>query len=1117
MTAGESSATQEAALLVEASRVSDEDVDNIRDSHERLTGHRRVGSINWFIPDVDNPFYGGIHTILRFADHFRQRGVENRFIVLGLGSEEQVRSAVTRAFPGLADAPILVSGGDRDFERDLPHADAAVASLWSTVYALVRSRCADRYFYFVQDFEPMFYPAGTSYALAEETYRMGLYGVVNGPVLKDVYESYVNRAVSFMPCVDTEIFHPGPGRSPDDQRFKVFLYGRPGHPRNCYELGISALRHLRERLGDRLHVVTAGADQPQPSGTEDWIQQLGLLGYEETARLYRECDAGLVLSVSMHPSYIPLQLMASGALVVSNRNPATGWLLRDGENCLLGGATTEDLAGALHHGLTEPAVRRTLTVQALEDIRTRHSDWVPQMERVFRFIEDPTADSTSDANATPSVEAIGPERIAAMRPLDSERHYRAQIKTKDLVIEQRDAMIREQEAVIEDREGILIGKAEQIMEKDLAIARRDEMVAERDRAIAAYQSTALSRFASGLQRWLERVAPWGTRRRGVVVQMRAGLGALLDGGLWSFLRWLLSPWRWVPGLFRAPLGPTRVPSGIVVADDRVPDPYQMWLRRHHPRGERLGELRDEAHQLQYRPLISVLVPAYRSDPRWLREAIDSVRAQVYEHWELCVVDDGSARRDLRKLLRRYRRGDQRIRIRVLRTNQGIAGASNEALAMSRGDFVALLDHDDILQPDALFEVVKLLNERRDLDYIYTDEDKLDLDGRRLDPLFKPDWSPDLLLSLNYVTHLSVFRREVLDQVGGFRRGFEGSQDYDLVLRATELTDRIAHVPKPLYSWRTVPGSAAGSDEAKPYAYEAAKRALAEALERRGHPGMIDDGVVRGYYRARYPIRGAPSVAIVIPTRDRVDLLRRCISSIRERSTYSNYQIVVLDNDSTDPETKEYLAGLDAQVIPYPETFNFARMMNIAVSSVDAEFVLFLNNDTEVVSPDWIEALVEHGQRPEVAAVGARLLFPDGTSQHEGILVGPGGGLAGNLDTRGYFLLGRVIRNCSAVTAACMLLRREIFRELGGFEERLAVAYNDVDLCLRAREKGYLIVYTPFAELLHHEGGTRGRTGRTHPEAEERLFRARWGTYRDPYYNPNLDIDRPFEIAAVGDR
>jgi GT2 family glycosyltransferase/2-polyprenyl-3-methyl-5-hydroxy-6-metoxy-1,4-benzoquinol methylase/glycosyltransferase involved in cell wall biosynthesis len=1043
-------------ILVETSRISDEDREAVRLAHERHQGPRGVRSINWFIPTFEHAHYGGIHTILRFAKRFRNAfGIENRFVVIGAVAEARFKEGITRAFPSLADSPIHVVDSAKA-EQEVPKGDAAIATLWSTAYPMVRSRSADRYFYFVQDFEPMFYPAGSVYAVAEETYRLGLYGIVNGPTLKEVYRSYGGIAAYFTPCVDTTLFRP-PDEPRDDDVFTVFLYARPGHPRNCYELAMASLRLAKQGLGDRLRVVAAGSEQ-QEQLEEDWIENLGMLPYRETAELYRRCHAGLALSVSMHPSYIPMELMASGALVVSNSNPANGWLLRDRENALLAPAIVEGLASALHAGLTDTDLRARLTERALEDVRSRHSDWEREIDAVHAYLCDPEAATTTPERPTPG-------ESDALRG--------------DLRLQ-----VAEVQAELDNKVAVLRGKAEQIKEKDMAILQRDWMVSAQGKRIAELESSGALRLGRKLRRSIDSLAPFGTYRR-------------------AFLRLFRG------GRFKPPLPPPKVPSGIVVQPGRRPDSYDLWLHRNQLDDERIADLRRTASELAYRPKVSVLIPTYNTDPRWLREAIDSVRAQIYDNWELCVADDGSSRRDTRTTLRRYRRGEPRIKVTFAKRNSGIVAASNAALAMATGEFVALLDHDDVLQPEALFEVVKALNERSDADFIYTDEDKIELDGRRAEPFFKPDWSPDLLGSLNYVTHLSVFRKELVEGLGGFRRGFDGSQDYDLILRVTEAADSIIHVPRPVYSWRKVPGSAAASSEAKPYAYEAAKRALQESLERRGYEGEVLDGPFTGHYRIRYRLRERPRVSIVVPTRDRLDLVAPCVESIRERTSYDNYELVIVDNDSHEPETREYLDRFDGRVIHHPGPFNFARIMNQTVEEIDTPMVLFLNNDTEVIEGEWLEAMLEHGQRPDVAAVGARLLFPDGTPQHEGILVGLGGGLAGNIVAERYGF-GVAIRNVSAVTAACMLTRAEVFRELGGFDEGLAVAYNDVDFCLRAREKGYLIVYTPHALLYHKEGGSRGLDGGQPPEDRTR-FRSRWRSYRDPYYNPNFDMERPFKL------
>jgi GT2 family glycosyltransferase len=612
------------------------------------------------------------------------------------------------------------------------------------------------------------------------------------------------------------------------------------------------------------------------------------------------------------------------------------------------------------------------------------------------------------------------------------------------------------------------------------------------------------RVVNRLHRSLDRAAPWGTRRRSVLLAPTRAFRVADREGWGAFFGRLVRVWEWVPRLFR----PARPAVEGLSPDER----YELWIKTAVLSKKGIRQMRRLARSFPYRPRISVVLPVYDPEPAWLRVAIDSVRSQVYDPWELCIVDDGSSREDVREVIRAYQGSDPRIRVRYHDRNRGISAASNAAMELATGEFIGFLDHDDELRPNALYEVVRLLNRRRDLDYIYSDEDKKELSGWLTEPFFKPDWSPDFLMSVNYVTHFSVYRAEVLREVGGFRTEYDGSQDYDLALRVTERTDQIAHIPLPLYSWRKVPGSAASSLDFKDYAYEAGKKALESSLGRRGYRGSVEHGLVEGRYRVRYEIRGEPKVLIVIPSRDRADLLERCVQSIIQASTYNRYELLVVDNDSKERRTRDYLSSFPGRSVRFPGPFNFARMMNAAAEETgDADFLLFLNNDTEVISPEWIEAMIEHGQRPEVAAVGARLLFPNGDPQHEGIVVGLEGAPARNVAWE-YFGMGRTIRNVSAVTAACMLVRPEVFRELGGFEERMAVAWGDVDFCLRAREKGYEIVYTPYAFLYHDEGSSRG-VGGMHGEEDDALFLSRWGDYRDPYYSPAFDVDHPFQLAV----
>ncbi len=525
-------------------------------------------------------------------------------------------------------------------------------------------------------------------------------------------------------------------------------------------------------------------------------------------------------------------------------------------------------------------------------------------------------------------------------------------------------------------------------------------------------------------------------------------------------------------------------------------------------------LRDEASRFSYRPLVSVAVPVFDPEREWLEWGLDSVLGQVYPAWELCICGDGSTEERAREVLSRYERLDERISAKYLEGERSMSGSLDEALSVARGEFVGLLDGGDELAPDALFEVVKLLQEHPEADLVYSDEDEIDEKGNRSNPYFKPDWSPDLLLSTNYVSHLSVYRRSLLREIGGFREGFDGCQDYDLLLRATERTDEIHHVPKVLYHRRVAAGRAAPSFADRSRIRDRTRLALSETLERRGLDGYVANGQLPDRFRVRPKIKEEPKVSIIVPTRDNVAFLRRCVESVERLTAYRNYELLIVDNDSSDHTTVEYLASIPHRVIPFREVFNYSRINNFAVSQAEGEYVLLLNDDTEMISAGWLEAMLEPAQRPEVGAVGAKLLYPDGRIQHAGVVLGVGNpwgpGVAMHShqfyssDSPGYAGTVMTPANYSAVTAACMLLRRSLFEELGGFdEENLPIQFNDVDLCLRIREQGYYIVYTPHAELYHHESVSRRHWS---GEIAENLYmRERWGEVmdKDPYYNPNF--------------
>ena len=528
-------------------------------------------------------------------------------------------------------------------------------------------------------------------------------------------------------------------------------------------------------------------------------------------------------------------------------------------------------------------------------------------------------------------------------------------------------------------------------------------------------------------------------------------------------------------------------------------------------------------QFERRPLFSILLPVHNTPPKWLRCAIDSVRNQLYQDWELCIVDDASVDSSLWKLIQNYGRRDARIKL-VRRSEHGhICAASNDALAMATGEFVALLDHDDELAPTALYFAALELNRRPGLQLLYSDEDKLDQRGRRCQPHFKSDWNPDLLTAQNYISHLGIYSTALAREVGGFRAGFEGAQDHDLALRCIEKIDaqQIAHLPRVLYHWRMTGQSTAAASLAKPYALEAAARAVREHLTRNGVAAAVERHR-EIYLRVKYPTPvDAPLVSLVIPTRDRVELLRQLVESIFAKTEYPNYELVIIDNESCEAATLDFLNELkrDTRVLTHrvPGPFNYSKLNNVGVSQARGSVIALMNNDLEVINRDWLTEMLSHATRPEVGAVGARLWYPNGILQHGGVILGFGG-VAGHIhggtrEDDGYFSRQHLTQNFSAVTAACMLVRKDVYLKINGFDEaNLAIAFDDVDFCLRLRRAGYRIVWTPHAEFFHHESASRGIEDTSDKQrrflSEEQYMREKWHDLllADPFYNPNLSLD-----------
>ena len=593
------------------------------------------------------------------------------------------------------------------------------------------------------------------------------------------------------------------------------------------------------------------------------------------------------------------------------------------------------------------------------------------------------------------------------------------------------------------------------------------------------------------------------------------------------IRALVSSWPMVPTFLK--LEPSNGAHRAAVAESppapiAEPSPYVQWRAKHDLREADIERIRAMARVLPYRPLVSIVMATYDTPDAYLRAAIESVRAQAYDVWELCIADDASTDARVRATLDAYAAIDARIKVVKRPKNGHISEAMNSALAIATGEFVGLLDHDDLLTPDALFEMALVLCANPDADMIYSDEDKIDDSGKRSEPHFKPDWAPDSFLSRMYTCHFGVYRRTLAQAIGGFRIRFEGSQDHDFVLRLTETTQRIHHIPRVLYHWRIHGSSTAGAAEAKPYAAIAGQRAVQEAIERRGEPGIVERSEIPGIYITRYTIRTSELVSVIVPTRDHGDDVDRCLTSIFANETYSNFEVVLVDNGSEDRAslaTFERWARREARVRieRYDLPFNFSAINNFASNAASGTYLLFLNNDTEVISRDWMTALLEQAQRPSIGIVGGLLLYPDDTIQHAGVIVGLGG-VAGHSqnglhrDDPGYFGSVRAINNYSALTAACVMMRRTVFDEVGCFDETLAVAFNDVDLCLRVTAAGYRNVYLPHVKLYHYESKSRGAESTLEKRArfarEVALMERRWATRSapDPYYNPHLSLTAP---------
>lgn len=561
--------------------------------------------------------------------------------------------------------------------------------------------------------------------------------------------------------------------------------------------------------------------------------------------------------------------------------------------------------------------------------------------------------------------------------------------------------------------------------------------------------------------------------------------------------------------------------------------YQIWLEKYDITPEKHLVFKNITSSWHKPPLISIIMPVYNPNPKHLIEAIESVQKQVYPHWQLCIADDASSENsNIKDILRTYEKKDSRINVIFRSRNGHISAASNSALSLATGEFVALLDHDDVLHPLALWFVAETIVKNPNVGLIYTDHDKLSLDGKRCNPYFKCDFNLELMLAHNLVAHFSCYRLNLVNEIGGFREGFEGAQDYDLALRCIErlTSEQIIHIPRVLYHWRISNTSTSFTFKAKPYTTTAAIKSVSDFLKRNNLPGrVVPHPELEGMNRIQPQFSSVlPLVSIIIPTRDRVDLLKPCLDSIYSMTTYPSYEIIIVDNASKDPETKEFFTHLEQKgvnIIRDEGIFNYSRLNNLAAKEAKGELLCLLNNDTRIITPHWLEEMAFFAIKPDVGVVGAKLFYSNNRVQHGGVILGLGKHrIAGHSFTGispknpGYMGRAGLQQELSAVTGACQLVRKSVFWEVNGLDDSLAVTYNDVDLCLRIRHAGYRNIWTPFAQLYHVGSASRGRDS-THEkfsrfQQEIEFMRQRWGELllKDPFYSPNLSLENDYTFA-----
>lgn len=749
----------------------------------------------------------------------------------------------------------------------------------------------------------------------------------------------------------------------------------------------------------------------------------------------------------------------------------------------------KDQIGTIEH--------KTLEDMALEYSRLYAESLISKMERRASTLGVVLSERDCRIAELSCELAEAGERVKSLEMAASERDER--IAELSGEVKEANAEARSLELVVSERDGRITELDEHLKHSESRIRQLENEIAEMKRAIVWQLAMKYH------NRIVERSLHQGTKQRNLYDLGIKGGRILVNEGFRCF--WDASTHYIRNGMSNQ----IQMPGSKMAVEGRID------LFEHKKSSSELY------NNIKYTPKMSIIMPTWNSEEKWLRRAIESVKNQIYDNWELCIADGGSTKSDTKKVLQEYANSDPRIILNYLSENMNISGNSNQALNLASGEFVGFLDHDDELTPDALIENVKLLNLHPEADLIYSDHAKIDEYGVVYDQEFKPDWSPELLLSYCYIGHLKIIRKTLVDEVGGFRSQFDGSQDYDLLLRVTEKTENVYHIPEILYLWRATKKSLAQSACSKPYSIERGRMAVEDALKRRGICGEVSvpDFALKnklGIYEIKFSIKYRELVTIIIPTKDNVELLKRCVDSIEAKTTYDDYEILILDNGSEKKETRNFFESLINKyriIKVITEGFNFSELVNFGVSQAKGDIIVLLNDDTEVITPSWIEDMLGWIQSDDkIGAVGCKLIYGDGSIQHAGVVLGMCSHPADHAfklrhyKDGGYLNYANVVRNYSAVTAACLMTKKSAFNQIGGFDdENLPISFNDVDYCLRLIENDFRVVYTPKAMLYHHEGKSRGIGEQIDRPQEIELFESKWGglVFEDRFYNKNLSL------------